>query len=129
MKISQVFLIGLVLSSLALLCSCTETSPAPTNLISTPSSPQIAGIQIGYSTQDDLEHSWGEGLTVTGGHPNSGRRWRIRNTDRSLATDGFLYSDRGLVIDSLQIDSQQTDPLSINAPIAKLDKDAFAWRA
>ena len=87
----------------------------------------IGGIQIGYSTQEEIEQSWGAGLTVVGGHPNSGRRWRVRDTDWIIATDGFLYSDRGLVIDALQMESQPAEESSTNVPFAKPDKSSFAW--
>jgi hypothetical protein len=38
--------------------------------------PEIACIgkaKIGYSTQQDLARKWGEGKSLIGGHPNSGR--------------------------------------------------------
>ena len=50
------------------------------NQVVTGSIPQIASIakiQVGYSTQEDLAMRWGEGRTITGGHPNSGRVWRV----------------------------------------------------
>lgn len=92
--------------------------------------PQIAnigGVQMGYSTQEELAQHWGEGLTVTGGHPNSGRRWRVRHTDWIIATDGFYYSKRGLVIDELEIAPRSAKEAGTNAPFAKLDKKALAW--
>ena len=127
MKISRVFLIGFVLASLAMSWGCAGTSPTRTDRLSIPRIAEIGGVQIGYSTQEELERRWGEGLTVVGGHPNSGRRWRVRDTDWVVATDGFLYSDHGLVIDGLQIESQPAGQFSTNAPFAKLDKKAFEW--
>ena len=127
MKTAHLFPIGFLLATLAISWGCTETSPAQSAGNFTPRIAEIAGVQIGYSTEKDLERSWGEGLTITGGHPNSGRLWRVRDTDWVIATDGFLYSDRGLVIDALQIESQQDELNSKTAPFAKLDKKAFAW--
>src|SRR5437868_2705852 len=99
MKVVNTYLIGLGFMSLALACGCTGSSLARTDQTSTPRIAEIGGVRIGYSTQEELEQAWGEGLTTVGGHPNSGRRWRVRGTDWVIATDGFDYSDRGLVID------------------------------
>jgi hypothetical protein len=63
----------------------------------------IGRIQIGYSTQEDLERCWGQGKTIVGGHPHSGRVWRVNGTQWMLSTDGFEYSQRGRVVDSLSL--------------------------
>ena len=92
---------------------------------SIPKIARIAKIQIGYSTQEDLAKHWGEGKTVTGGHPNSGRLWRVKGTPWVLHTDGFEYSKRGLVVDGLEV---YEDPKAgADAPYAKLAKSDFAW--
>jgi hypothetical protein len=127
MKISRSFRCGVALVSLAISGGCAGTTSTRTGGASIPPIAEIGGVQIGYATQEDLARAWGEGLTVTGGHPNSGRLWRVRDTDWIVATDGFTYSDRGLVIDALQLEPQRATPLSINAPIAKLDQKGFAW--
>jgi hypothetical protein len=127
-KLSHIFPVGFVLASLVLSGGCAGPSAHRASRASTPRIAEIGGIKIGYSTQEELQRSWGEGLTVVGGHPNSGRRWRVRDTDWIIATDGFLYSNRGLVIDGLQIVSGETgDPDFLNAPYARLDKKAFGW--
>jgi hypothetical protein len=90
--------------------------------------PQIARIgkvQVGYSTQDDLASRWGEGKTLIGGHPNSGRVWWIKGTSWRVNTDGFDYSERGLVIDQLSLGTCPDPPGDI--PCAKLSKREFCW--
>ena len=67
----------------------------------------------------------GEGLSVTGGHPNSGRVWRVRGTPWVVRTDGFEYSNRGLVVDTFEI--CEGTPAVRDAPCAKLDPEQFAW--
>ena len=87
----------------------------------------IAKIQVGYSTQQDLAKQWGEGIVITGGHPNSGRVWRVSGTQWVVHTDGFEYSDRGLVVDALTLDEGGDRASSIGAPAARLGKDDFLW--
>jgi hypothetical protein len=77
-------------------------SDAPAK-VTIPAISRFAGFQMGYSSQEDLDKRLGEGLNVLGGHPNSGRFWRIRNSSWLLYTDGFEYSERGLVTDNLQL--------------------------
>ena len=90
--------------------------------------PQIARIgkvRIGYSSQEDLAKQWGEGKTLIGGHPNSGRVWRVKGTRWSLSTDGFDYSERGLIVDQLSFGE---DPeLHGDVPYARLSKRDFLW--
>ncbi len=85
----------------------------------------IGKVQIGYSTQEDLARKWGEGKTVIGGHPNSGRVWRIKGTSWRVSTDGFDYSERGLVVDQLSFRAYSDLPRDV--PYAKLSKDDFVW--
>lgn len=99
--------------------------PPANRRTSIPRIARIAQIQIGFSTQEALAKRWGEGLTVTGGHPNSGRVWRVRDTSWVVRTDGFEYSDRGLVVDSFEISSEASPPR--DAPFARLNQKHFAW--
>jgi len=85
----------------------------------------IGKIQIGCSTQEDLARHWGEGKTITGGHPNSGRLWRVKGTPWVLHADGFEYSKRGLVVDGLDV--YEDLKAGADAPYAKLAKSDFAW--
>jgi len=64
------------------------------------------------------------------------RHWRapkqrssvaVRDTDWVIATDGFMYSDRGLVMDSMEIALQPASTANTNVPFAKLDSRAFGW--
>src|SRR4029077_19148844 len=66
-----------------------RNTPAKTSI---PEIARIGKAQIGYSTQADLAALWGEGKTIIGGHPNSGRLWRVKGTCWLLDTDGFEYS-------------------------------------
>jgi len=121
--------IGIGLACLALASGCNVEASAQSDRASTPRIAQIGGVHIGYSTQEELESAWGEGLTTVGSHPNSGRRWRVRGTNWIIATDGFLYSDRGLVIDALTLGPIEAESPSedAEAPFATLNKKAFAW--
>ncbi len=127
MKMSQGLRMGFGVAWVVLVWGCAGGTARRPEGTSVPRIAGIGGVSVGYSTQDEFERAWGEGLTVVGGHPNSGRRWRVRGTDWLIATDGFEYSDRGLVVDALNLDSQKTDPNFPDAPYAKLDKKAFAW--
>lgn len=98
------------------------------NQVVTGSIPQIASIariRVGYSTQEDLAMQWGEGQTITGGHPNSGRVWRVPGTQWVVHTDGFEYSARGLVVDSLTLDEDLD--LGRGAPYARRTRNDFFW--
>jgi hypothetical protein len=92
---------------------------------------RIGRIHIGLSTQDELARTWGEGKTIIGGHPNSGRLWRVQGTSWILKTDGFEYSTRGLVVDSLAIyrdpQSFSSPELLDSVPNTRLPRSAFAW--
>lgn len=105
-----------------------QNVPAKTSI---PKIARIGKVQIGYSTQDDLAKHWGEGKTVIGGHPNSGRLWRVKGTPWVLETDGFDYSKRGLVVDGLTLyaDARLIPglPLPDDVPDTRLAKKDFAW--
>jgi hypothetical protein len=106
-------------------CNGAERSLSVKERASIPKIAQLAGVQIGYSTQEDLARLWGEGKVITGGHPNSGRVWRVKGTSWVVSTDGFDYSKRGLVIDSLQLtDGAKREK---DVPFAQLPKGAFGW--
>jgi hypothetical protein len=96
-----------------------------------PAFARMAGVDIGLSTQADLAKRWGEGKTVTGGHSNSGRVWRVKGAPWILQTDGFEYSSRGLVVDSLSLHqnagSCHCQDLLDGAPETRAGKEAFAW--
>ena len=92
---------------------------------SIPEIARIGKVQIGYSTQEDLARKWGEGKTVIGGHPNSGRVWRIKGSPWRISTDGFDYSERGLVVDQFSVGACSDLPRDV--PYAKLSKRDFVW--
>lgn len=99
------------------------TNKPPVNSI--PIIAGVAKIQIGSSTQDDLKAQWGEGKTIVGGHPNSGRLWRMKGTRWLLHTDAFEYSKGGLVVDRLEI--REDDGTEKDVPYARLSAKDFAW--
>jgi len=93
---------------------------------SIPAIAELAGVKIGFSSQEDLARRWGEGKVHVGGHPNSGRAWQIKGTSWFVDTDGFDYSNRGLVVDGLIL-ATGSDDFTTNAPLARLPKEKFAW--
>jgi hypothetical protein len=99
-----------------------QSSPPRTSI---PEIASIGKVQLGYSTQEDLARKWGQGKTLIGGHPNSGRVWRIAGTGWRVQTDGFDYSARGLVVDQLSLFTDP-DPAG-DIPAAKLSKRDFCW--
>ena len=77
-----VFAVAVSLALLAIGCASHKTAPAPAGAdTEIPAIANLAGVAIGYSTQEDVARQWGEGKVITGGHPNSGRVWRINGTD------------------------------------------------
>ena len=115
--------LGLV--ALALICHGAETIGVGKEETAIPEIARLAGVKIGYSTQDDLAKQWGEGEVVIGGHPNSGRIWRVKGTSWVVRTDGFDYSQRGLVVDGLTLEAESKEPQ--RAPFAHMSKDEFHW--
>ncbi len=69
----------------------------------------VGGIRIGHSTTDEAERRFGPGLETIGGHPNSGRLWRVKDTAWTMQTDAFEWSDRGLVLDEFSLATAASD--------------------
>jgi len=115
---------GLLLLLMATVAAAGEAASSPTNH-SIPAIAEIAKIKVGFSTQQDLASQWGEGKTITGGHPNSGRLWRVKGTPWVLHTDAFEYSKRGLVVDGLEIREDRTPGEGV--PYARLSASDLAW--
>lgn len=67
----------------------------------------------------------GRGKTIVGGHPNSGRVWQVKGTHWVLVTDGFEYSRRGLVVDSVSL-CDDCEP-GLEVPYSRLEAKDFAW--
>ena len=68
--------------------------------------PEIAsflGLQVGYATMPDLELRLGRGKPITGGHPGGARLWCVKGTSWVIHADAFEYSDRGIVVDMVEI--------------------------
>ena len=70
---------------------------------------EIGGIRVGYSTSDETDGRFGPGLETIGGHPNSGRLWRVKGTAWTLQTDAFEWSDRGMVLDEFSLATAASD--------------------
>ena len=64
-------------------------------------------------------------VPCTGGHPNSGRVWRVKGTRWSIYTDGFEYCERGLVVDQFSL-SEDPHPRR-DEPYTRLSKKDFFW--
>jgi len=77
--------------------------PAGRDLPEVPGIARIAGVAVGQSTVEDLEHALGPGLPYTGGHPNGAREWRVRQPDCYIQADGFENNGRSRMIDSVTI--------------------------
>ena len=99
-----------------------QTPPPRTSI---PEISRIGKVQIGYSSQEDLDRVWGEGKMIIGGHATSGRVWRIKNSTWLVNTDGFDYSPRGLVVDGFSLSASTDSPSDV--PYTKLPKKDFAW--
>ncbi len=123
---------GLVLLLAA--AGCLSHGQKPAAGTSIPQIASIANVQIGYSSQEDLERAWGMGLTTVGSHPNSGEVWRVPGTPWLVFTDGFYYSERGLVVDTLSIAEGAAVSVTPDeaeswrhAPEARPGPQAFVW--
>lgn len=123
--VAAVGCMAVVISLGSAFSGCAGKAPPESGKADIPEISRIAGVRIGYSTQEDLARRWGEGMVVTGGHPNSGRVWRVKGTSWVVRTDGFEYSQRGLVVDGLELLNES--PHDRRAPFARLTKDDFAW--
>jgi hypothetical protein len=92
---------------------------------SIPKIASIAGIEVGYSSMEELEARLGKGKVAVGGHSNGARFWRVKGTAWVIYADAFEYSERGMVLDSLSL-SLDTKPRR-GVPYARLTKNDFAW--
>jgi hypothetical protein len=111
-----------------LLTAAIASSNAADNKVPKTSIPKIAniaGIQIGYSSMDELEGHLGKGQVAVGGHPNGARLWRVKGTAWVIYADAFCYSDRGAVVDEfdIKVDANPGDQV----PAARLSRDQLAW--
>ena len=125
------FAAGLAILAAWLMAASGQAADGKQPKTSIPKIASIAKVEIGYSTQADLAKQWGEGKTITGGHANSGRLWRVKGTTWVLQTDGFDYTQRGLVVDSFTL---YEDPkwyccpeAFVSAPDTRLSKKDFVW--
>jgi len=93
---------------------------------SIPKIANIAGIKVGYSSMQELEKNLGKGKVTIGGHPNGARLWRVKGTSWVIFADAFCYSERGSVVDHLDI---TVDPgwSGHDLPHARLTPKALAW--
>ena len=130
MKIQPaVFFRALSLSAALTLCltsllpgrAVNRASPAE----SIPKIARIAGIKVGYTTRERLEACWGEGKTVVGGHSNGARLWRVKGTNWVIYADAFEYEKNGIVVDSLDISTNQVN--ASDAPFVKVSAASLAW--
>ena len=87
-----------------------ENAPPGTSI---PSIAGIAKIKIGYSTQQEIDAQWGEGKTIIGGHPNSGRLWRVKGTPWVIHTE-LRKGERYFRIDGVPAFVLGRNPVGVN---------------
>ena len=64
---------------------------------------RIAGVAVGRSTMEEMEHRLGPGLPQTGGHFGGARVWRSRQTGWYIRADWLEHYSRGQGIDDITI--------------------------
>lgn len=64
---------------------------------------KMAGITVGLTSIQDFEKRHGKGLAIVGGHPRGARLWYDAKLGIEIFADGFYFSDRGEVVDSLRV--------------------------
>jgi hypothetical protein len=86
--------------------------------------PKLADLALGHDTIEEAERRYGPGLVVAGGHPQSARIWRSRQTGWYLYVDGFYYGKGGAVIDQITV-SRTTgyDEEKASKPLTSLDAE------
>lgn len=72
----------------------------------------IAGITVGEDSEEMLARRFGNGNRWTGEHPNGAQSWNFKHFKLYLGVDGFEYNNRGQIIDSVDLssDDQPTNP-------------------
>jgi hypothetical protein len=128
--------------TLALLLTATltpaEAGQSQQPKTSIPRIANIAGIKVGYSSMAELERRLGKGRVTIGGHSNGARVWRVKETSWVIYADAFEYSERGAVVDRLQITADgnpdeylpdiTVDPSpGRRVPYARLTQRELAW--
>ncbi len=76
----------------------------------------IGSVTLGVTTIDELEARYGKGLPCLGGHSDGARLWAVSGTNLRIWADGFDYSDKGRVVYSFVIDSDN-GPVDKSIPI------------
>ena len=92
---------------------------------SIPKIANIAGIKVGYSSMEELEARLGKGKVAVGGHSDGARLWRVKGTSWVIYADAFESSERGMVLDSLNIALDTKRRRGV--PYARLTKNDLTW--
>lgn len=120
-KLRNTFLVMLI--AFAAITAHTAELKEPKTSI--PQIAEIAGIQVGSSSMEELEARFGKGKGVTGGHPNGARLWRVKGTSWMIHADAFDYSTKGAVVDAFSITGY--DKSQKEVPYARFAKNKLAY--
>lgn len=74
-----------------------------------PAIAHIGGIVVGKTTIKEMEHRFGSGTAVVGGHPNGAREWISRQMGWWVYADGFDYNDSGRLAYSFEVAARPDD--------------------
>ncbi len=92
-KDKQLFLIALAFCCLNGLLRSTYAKTRGETV--SPRLAKVLGLVIGQSTMGELERRFGPGKIITGGHPQSARLWRSKQTGWGVRADGFEFGKDG----------------------------------
>ena len=73
-------------------------------VIAPPKIGRIAGFVVGQTTIAQYERRHRKGFAHVGGHPNGARTWYDRTLGATLDVDGFDYSDKGEIVDNVNVE-------------------------
>ena len=92
----------------------------------------FAGVSLGDTTNDEIDRLLGPGQETLGGHPNSGRIWRVQGTDWTVQTDAWEWNERGMVVDEFNLATPASSVSAAHAasasyPVTRIPAHAFRF--
>lgn len=78
-----------------------------------PSIARVLKLAVGYSTVEDFERKLGPATHSVGGHPGGRRTWRDAVNHLTISLDGFDYTDKGRVVDDIEIQRCTDDSIKV----------------